>query len=320
MPTATIQPAKYKRDKDAIEHWMSISHDQTQETGFNLDTPASQLFAGNASCALVPEQTIGPYYVAGELIREDITEGQRGIPLHVEIEFVDVANCRAIPQMAIDLWQCNATGVYSGVDAAGQAGVATTWLRGVQLSDKSGVASFDTVFPGHYAGRTTHIHVLATRDPRVMDSNQQFEGGVPTHIGQFYFDENLIELVEAVEPYKSNDKPRVSNDRDGIAVAAATDENDIFMDYVLLGDNVSDGVLAWITVGIDVEADRGDGFSVAATASPNLSSLSSTGTGAATNAPTPSGSGAGGSTIATSTVTGGAYRAMATPFLLGWRW
>jgi len=315
IQSTTIQPAKYKRDDAAIKHWMSVSHDQTQATGFSLDTPAAQLFAGNASCALVPEQTIGPYYVAGELIREDITEGQRGVPLHVEVEFVDVANCEAVPQLAIDLWQCNATGVYSGVDAAGQAGVATTWLRGVQISDTTGVASFDTIFPGHYAGRTSHIHVMATRDPRVLDSTQQFEGGVPTHIGQFYFDEKLIGQVEAVEPYKSNDKLRLTNDQDFIAVAAATAENDIFMDYVLLGDDISDGVLAWITVGIDADADRSRDLSVAATASPHASN------GTMTHAPTPSagtGSGAGTSTIATTVPTAGARKAIAKPFLLGW--
>ncbi|KAH7037415.1 Intradiol ring-cleavage dioxygenase [Microdochium trichocladiopsis] len=213
--------------------------------------------------------------------------------------------------MAIDLWQCNSTGVYSGVDAPGQAGEGTTWLRGVQMSDREGVASFDTVFPGHYAGRTNHIHVMATRDPRVLDASQQYEGGVPTHIGQFYFDERLIELVEAVQPYAGNDKPRVRNDRDGIAVAAATDENDIFMDYVLLGDGVGYGILAWITVGVDMRADQSDSLAVAATATPALSTSGSPGSGSSSSTQ--------GSTIVTTTPTGGALRAVATPFLLGWR-
>lgn len=33
-----------------------------------------------------------------------------------------------------------------------------TTLRGVQPTDKAGVASFDTLMPGHYEGRATHIH------------------------------------------------------------------------------------------------------------------------------------------------------------------
>lgn len=33
-----------------------------------------------------------------------------------------------------------------------------TTLRGVQPTDENGIASFDSLFPGHYEGRATHIH------------------------------------------------------------------------------------------------------------------------------------------------------------------
>ena len=48
--------------------------------------------------------------------------------------------------MLVDLWHANATGYYSGVTDG--AGLNTTFLRGVQLSDKDGVANFETLFPG----------------------------------------------------------------------------------------------------------------------------------------------------------------------------
>ncbi len=33
-----------------------------------------------------------------------------------------------------------------------------TTLRGVQPTDEDGIATFVTLMPGHYDGRTTHIH------------------------------------------------------------------------------------------------------------------------------------------------------------------
>ncbi|KAJ1335667.1 protocatechuate 3,4-dioxygenase, beta subunit [Microdochium nivale] len=308
IQSTTIQPTKYKRDLAAMEHWQSISHEQAA-SGFSLDTPAANLFAGNASCALVPEQTIGPYFVAGELIREDITEDQTGVPLHVEIQFVNVRDCSAVPELAVDIWSCNATGVYSGIDIAGQAGTDKTWLRGVQISDSEGIAGFDTIFPGHYVGRTHHVHVLATKDPRVLESNQ-YEGGVPTHIGQFYFDDALTKQVESVAPYTSNQQALTTTDKDRLALAAATAENDIFMDYVMLGDDINDGVLAWIVVGIDPEADRSSALAVAATATPVVGT---NGTATATT------TGDAGSPVTSTPVTAGAIRAIGSPFLFGWR-
>ena len=76
------------------------------------------LFAANTSCILTPENTIGPYYVLGEMVRSDVTESQAGIPLHLEMQFIDTTTCEPIPQLLIDIWACNATGTYSGIDAA----------------------------------------------------------------------------------------------------------------------------------------------------------------------------------------------------------
>jgi hypothetical protein len=53
-------------------------------------------------------------------------------------------------------WHCNASGVYP--DISSERTIGQTYLRGVQLTDKHGRASFKSIFPGHYSGRTTHIH------------------------------------------------------------------------------------------------------------------------------------------------------------------
>lgn len=59
---------KSKRDQADLEKYLDISHDNS-ELGYTLDTPLDVIFDSNATAALVPEVTIGPYWVAGELIR-----------------------------------------------------------------------------------------------------------------------------------------------------------------------------------------------------------------------------------------------------------
>ncbi|KAK8016824.1 hypothetical protein PG993_015013 [Apiospora rasikravindrae] len=186
---------------------------------------------------IAQQTTIGPYFVSGELMRTNVTDGQKGVPLHLDIQFISTANCSPIKDMVVDVWHSNATGVYSGVSATGQGGLGSNFCRGVQVTDADGVVEFDTVFPGHYAGRANHVHILSTKDAKL------------------FFDRDLVSAVEATEPYKSNAQQFVDLLEDGIAGAAATSDYDVLMDYQMLGDSLHDGVLAWITVGVNVSAN-----------------------------------------------------------------
>jgi protocatechuate 3,4-dioxygenase beta subunit len=59
----------------------------------------------------------------------------------------------------VDIWQCDAEGVYS--DAVDPKYFDTTgkrFLRGYQRTDRHGVATFTTIYPGWYPTRTPHIH------------------------------------------------------------------------------------------------------------------------------------------------------------------
>lgn len=113
------------------------------------------LFAGNNSCILTPETTQGPYWVSGELVRQNITEGQAGVPLTLDVQIIDVNTCEPVPQAYLEIWSCNSTGVYSGVNANGNGNtndttnLNATFMRGVQKSDNDGVVIFDTLVPGH---------------------------------------------------------------------------------------------------------------------------------------------------------------------------
>ncbi|KKY22159.1 putative extracellular dioxygenase [Phaeomoniella chlamydospora] len=220
----------------------------------------SVLFSDNTSCVLQPDVTQGPYYVSGELIRRNITEGIGGVPLTIDIQLVDTSTCEPVPNIYLDFWHCNATGVYSGIVESGNgnsgdsANINSTFLRGIQESDSDGVVQFDSIMPGHYLSRTNHIHILAhspnasTVYPNnTLGTNQL----TATHVGQLFFDQDLITQFEAAEPYATNTQEVTENADDSI-LAEEADTSDPIVEYVLLGDSIEDGVLAWITIGINV--------------------------------------------------------------------
>ena len=126
--------------------------------------------SGAVSCVLALEQTEGPYYIAKGKVRRNITEGRPGRPLTLRLAVVDASTCKPIKDAAVDVWHCDALGDYSGV-----GGTGGTFLRGVQRTNPQGIATFRTVFPGWYQGRTVHIHVKV-----------HVRGNV-VHTGQLYF-------------------------------------------------------------------------------------------------------------------------------------
>jgi protocatechuate 3,4-dioxygenase beta subunit len=96
---------------------------------------------------LTPEQTEGPYYIAGEKLSRDITEGRPGTPLLLRLAVVDAATCKPIKGAAVGIWHCDALGNYSGFSSGDR-----TFMRGVQKTNASGVAIFRSVYPGWCQG------------------------------------------------------------------------------------------------------------------------------------------------------------------------
>lgn len=96
-----------------LEQFEAIDHNETGIYDYTPATDAGIIFGGNTSYILSPEVTDGPYYVRGETIRKDVTEGQAGIPLYLEVQYFDIATCLPVPELYVDHWSCNATGVYA---------------------------------------------------------------------------------------------------------------------------------------------------------------------------------------------------------------
>ncbi|GIZ38837.1 hypothetical protein CKM354_000223800 [Cercospora kikuchii] len=243
----------------------NISHASNLDVGLGSDE--RELFADDSSCLLQPETTQGPYYVDGEIIRNDMSEEQVGIPLYLSIQLVDTSTCEPVPAVFVDVWHCNSTGVYSGVinpsngnpnDTLNQE---TTFLRAVQQTDINGVVQFQSIFPGHYIGRAVHIHVLThnvnsttIRTNGTLINAASNHTAHASHVGQIFFDQDLISQVEATAPYNTNTQELLNNDEDGILYQEAKG-SDPFVEYVLVGDKIEDGVLAWVSLGIDPAAD-----------------------------------------------------------------
>jgi protocatechuate 3,4-dioxygenase beta subunit len=155
--------------------------------------------SGLVTCVLAPEQTEGPYYVDDAALRRDVREGRPGVPLTLRLTVVNASSCRPIKGAAVEIWHCDAGGVYSGVQ--GDTGM---FMRGVQRTDAKGVAVFKTVYPGWYQGRTVHIHTMV-----------HIAGNV-VHTGQLYFSDAVTDAVYKRSPYSSRPNRTTRNAADSI--------------------------------------------------------------------------------------------------------
>ncbi|MEM7309693.1 MAG: intradiol ring-cleavage dioxygenase [Planctomycetota bacterium] len=151
---------------------------------------------------MVVQQTPGPFYLDLDLLRQDITEGQPGMPMTLIYLVVDKDTCQPIPGAVVDVWHNNGLGSYSGFPVKGTTG--ETWLRGIQITDGNGIAVFQSIYPGWYAGRTTHVH-LKVRPDKTSEATTQM-----------YFDDWLTDLVYAnIEPYATKGPKDTTNAADG---------------------------------------------------------------------------------------------------------
>ncbi|KAL3464548.1 Intradiol ring-cleavage dioxygenase [Aspergillus heterothallicus] len=269
----TANPKKWRRDLAALEEWEAIDHNKTGLLNFSPNTPEEDVFGGNTSAILAPTITDGPYYVWGEITRQDVKEDLYcdGVDVFLEVQYIDVNTCLPVQGAFVDIWNANATGIYSGIAETGNEaadGWDSTYLRGIQESNEDGIVTFQTIFPGHYEGRATHTHLLTHLNSSVNRNNGTLEVGTGSvaHIGQLFWNEVLRSAVEETSPYNTNTQDITTNADDMWSVEQASDEYDPFPEYVYLGQGLSDGLFAWIQIGINASADYTDNsyYSIAA--------------------------------------------------------
>jgi protocatechuate 3,4-dioxygenase beta subunit len=179
-------------------------------------TPTPPTIVSLPSCVVRPQQTEGPYFVDEKLSRSDIRSDpsngsvKEGVPLDLEfhVSRIEGSSCTPLAGAVVDVWHCDALGVYSDIQDPGFNTVGKKFLRGYQVTDANGTARFTTIYPGWYQGRAVHIHFKIRSDP---GSQAGYE-----FTSQLYFDDALSDQVHAQPPYASKGQRTVRNDGDGI--------------------------------------------------------------------------------------------------------
>ncbi len=227
--------------------------------------------ATTPGCMLASEQEEGPYYVDKRILRQDITEGKPGIPLRLRVTVVDGRSCTPLRNAALDIWHCDAGGVYSGYTANSPDGPmgmppradrrppgpppggmprrrphgpsdATMFFRGVQLTGADGAAEFTTVYPGWYSGRDIHIHLKV------------HAGGHVCHTGQLFFPEDISDDIARLAPYSQRRSDRTRQDDDHVFLSEHGSDFVVSLTQTS-ARNMAEGFVATAVLGVDPNAE-----------------------------------------------------------------
>ncbi|MFE3852595.1 intradiol ring-cleavage dioxygenase [Streptomyces griseorubiginosus] len=263
-----------------------------ETTGSATASASSTSTAAQACYKLTSETTEGPYYIDADKIRQDITEDKEGIPLTLQLKVIDSETCKPVADAAVDIWHCDALGIYSGYESlsTGGGGTAPTgaptgtptgeppsgaptggtgggvheeptdderYLRGTWRTDRQGRVTFRTIFPGWYRGRCVHIHTKVHVDGTWTDAG--YEGGHTCHTGQFFFDEESVLASAEVEPYSTSTTERTTLTEDTIYDQSGTTGGLLKLKYNK--KNIAKGVIGSITMGVDPDTTN-DGTSI----------------------------------------------------------
>ena len=215
----------------------------------------------------IPEETNGPYPADGTngvnvleesgIVRSDVTTSLDsdtvvpGIPLTMTFNIQDMANGN-IPfeGAALYMWQCDAGGLYSMYSEGAED---ETYLRGVQVADAEGNVTFQTIVPGCYAGRWTHIHFEVYPD---VDSAVAVENVIAT--SQLAFPPEMLADVYALDTY-----PQSTQNLAGVGTQISDDgifgDGDWSLQVPTISGDVETGYIASLTVGVDTTTEPSAG-------------------------------------------------------------
>jgi len=194
---------------------------------------------GLHQCTLTPEQTEGPYFIFdGVPQRADIKEDRQGLPLRVELVIQNTDTCAPVEGLMVHLWTADAVGDYSGFAPIQDR----HFLRGYQVTDDNGAVYFDSIFPGWYTGRCTHVHIETFLPPELGGNNQTL------HTTQGYFPDEIVLSLRDKSPYIDNRNAVLLNSQDGIY---RQDGENLLMDVQPASQNPDiDGYVARMVLGL----------------------------------------------------------------------
>ena len=130
------------------------------------DIASADTTTADTSCSVTPTETEGPFptKTPSSYVRSDIRKGDGiGANMNVVITITNINNnCNVLSNTIVDIWHCDVNGDYSeygGTTMQSNNYTSAHWLRGRQVTGSAGTVTFQTIFPGWYQGRATHIHV-----------------------------------------------------------------------------------------------------------------------------------------------------------------
>ncbi len=180
-------------------------------------TPTTEVVAGSTlpACVVAPAMTEGPYFVDENLNRSDIRANTADGSVSEGVEFkltmrillAGGDGCAPMPGALVDIWHCDAQGVYSDVTDRSFSTVGQNFLRGQQVTDANGSVTFTTIYPGWYQGRATHIHFKVRSG---ASATQTYE-----FTSQLFFDDAFSDKVFSQAPYVKGGR-RTLNSEDSI--------------------------------------------------------------------------------------------------------
>jgi protocatechuate 3,4-dioxygenase beta subunit len=171
-------------------------------------------------------------------IRSDPTTGviKEGALLALTFNISQISNggCTPLEGAKVEVWHCDAEGAYSDVSDPGFDTQGQKFLRGFQVTDANGQATFLTIYPGWYSGRTVHIHFKVHQD--TSDQGRVFTS-------QLFFDDSFTDQVFALEPYASKGQRNTLNSNDNIY------QDELLLDVA----QANDGYAAAFDIGLQLD-------------------------------------------------------------------
>jgi protocatechuate 3,4-dioxygenase beta subunit len=197
------------------------------------------IFRAKPQCIATLARTLGPCHTNDVPVRQDVTEGVAGLPMRLSLRIIDASTCAPVENADVEIWHVNTRGVYSGLAARmcnedETLAQADSFLRGRQISDKGGIVSFLSVYPGWYSGRAVHVHM------RIL------LGDAELLITQLLFDDALSDIIFAGHPdYRARPHRDTMNGDDGVFSASDA------ADYIFDVEKLNGGILqASYTIGV----------------------------------------------------------------------
>ena len=181
----------------------------TASLGSTTTTPPTS----TGTCSKINEETAGPYPGDGSngpnvltstgVVRSDIRSSfagmtgiAQGVPLNIVLTIVSATTCAPLAGRAVYLWHCDREGRYSLYT---QGATNQNYLRGIQETDGNGRLTFQSIYPGCYAGRWPHIHFEVYQS---LSASSSARNNVAT--SQIALPKATNDLVYAVAGYEAS--------------------------------------------------------------------------------------------------------------------